>query len=33
MIDYVRFYAGAARMLEGRSTGEYMRDHTSVDPA
>jgi betaine-aldehyde dehydrogenase len=29
MIDYVRFYAGAARMLEGRSTGEYMRDHTS----
>jgi betaine-aldehyde dehydrogenase len=29
MIDYIRFYAGAARMLEGRSTGEYLRDHTS----
>ena len=29
MIDYIRFYAGAARMLEGRSAGEYMRDHTS----
>jgi betaine-aldehyde dehydrogenase len=29
MIDYIRFYAAAARMLEGRSTGEYMRDHTS----
>lgn len=29
MIDYVRFYAGAARMLDGRSTGEYLRDHTS----
>ena len=29
MIDYVRFYASAARMLEGRSTGEYMHDHTS----
>jgi betaine-aldehyde dehydrogenase len=29
MIDYIRFYAGAARMLEGRSAGEYLRDHTS----
>jgi betaine-aldehyde dehydrogenase len=29
MIDYVRFFAGAARMLDGRSTGEYMIDHTS----
>jgi betaine-aldehyde dehydrogenase len=29
MIDYIRFYAAAARMLEGRSAGEYMRDHTS----
>jgi betaine-aldehyde dehydrogenase len=29
MIDYIRFYAAAARMLEGRSTGEYLRDHTS----
>jgi betaine-aldehyde dehydrogenase len=29
MIDYIRFFAGAARMLEGRSTGEYMTDHTS----
>jgi betaine-aldehyde dehydrogenase len=29
MIDQVRFFAGAARMLEGRSAGEYMKDHTS----
>ncbi|HEY4268203.1 MAG TPA: aminobutyraldehyde dehydrogenase [Galbitalea sp.] len=29
MIDQVRFFAGAARNLEGKSAGEYMRDHTS----
>ncbi|GAB2991019.1 gamma-aminobutyraldehyde dehydrogenase [Nocardioides montaniterrae] len=28
-IDQVRFFAGAARLLEGRSAGEYMPDHTS----
>ena len=30
MIDQIRFFAGAARLLEGRSTGEYMRGHTSM---
>jgi betaine-aldehyde dehydrogenase len=29
MIDQVRFFAGAARVLEGKSAGEYMKDHTS----
>ncbi|GAA2003842.1 aminobutyraldehyde dehydrogenase [Nakamurella flavida] len=29
MVDQVRFFAGAARVLEGRSTGEYLRGHTS----
>jgi betaine-aldehyde dehydrogenase len=29
MIDQVRFFAGAARNLEGKSAGEYMKDHTS----
>ncbi|HEU4811429.1 MAG TPA: gamma-aminobutyraldehyde dehydrogenase [Nocardioides sp.] len=28
-VDQIRFFAGAARVLEGRSAGEYMRDHTS----
>ena len=28
-IDQVRFFAGAARVLEGRSAGEYMRGFTS----
>jgi len=28
--DNLRFYAGAARCLEGRATGEYMRGHTSM---
>ncbi|GIT79178.1 gamma-aminobutyraldehyde dehydrogenase [Leifsonia sp. LS1] len=28
-IDQIRFFAGAARNLEGRSAGEYLRDHTS----
>jgi len=29
-IDQLRFFAGAARILEGRSSGEYMKDHTSM---
>jgi betaine-aldehyde dehydrogenase len=29
MVDQIRFFAGAARMLEGKAAGEYMRDHTS----
>ena len=29
MLDEIRFFAGAARLLEGRSQGEYMRGHTS----
>ena len=29
MVDQIRFFAGAARMLEGRSAGEYMDGHTS----
>jgi betaine-aldehyde dehydrogenase len=29
-VDQIRFFAGAARMLEGRSAGEYMRNHTSM---
>ncbi len=28
-VDQVRFFAGAARNLEGKSAGEYMKDHTS----
>ena len=27
--DHFRFFAGASRVLEGRSAGEYMEDHTS----
>ena len=27
--DHFRFFAGAARLLEGRSAGEYLADHTS----
>jgi betaine-aldehyde dehydrogenase len=27
--DHFKFFAGAARILEGRSAGEYMTDHTS----
>jgi betaine-aldehyde dehydrogenase len=30
MIDQIRFFAGAARNLEGRSAGEYMKDMTSM---
>ena len=29
MVDQIRFFAGAARILEGKSSGEYMTDHTS----
>jgi betaine-aldehyde dehydrogenase len=29
MVDQIRFFAAAARLLEGRSAGEYMRGHTS----
>ena len=29
MVDQIRFFAGAARMPEGRSAGEYMAGHTS----
>ena len=29
MVDQIRFFAGAARVLEGKSSGEYMRDFTS----
>jgi 1-pyrroline dehydrogenase len=28
--DNIRFFAGAARILEGRSSGEYMRGYTSI---
>ena len=27
--DHFKFFAGAARVLEGRAAGEYMADHTS----
>jgi betaine-aldehyde dehydrogenase len=30
MCDQIRFFASAARILEGRSAGEYMRGHTSM---
>ncbi len=29
MSDNLRFFAGAARLMEGRATGEYMTNHTS----
>jgi betaine-aldehyde dehydrogenase len=29
MVDNLRFFAGASRVLEGKSTGEYLADHTS----
>jgi betaine-aldehyde dehydrogenase len=29
LVDQVRFFAGAARHLEGKSAGEYLADHTS----
>ena len=30
MVDQIRFFAGAARNLEGKSAGEYLADHTSM---
>jgi betaine-aldehyde dehydrogenase len=30
MADHLRFFAGAARNLEGRAAGEYMEAHTSI---
>ncbi len=30
MVDQLRFFAGAARVLEGKSTGEYMAGYTSM---
>ncbi|MFE4264679.1 gamma-aminobutyraldehyde dehydrogenase [Streptomyces sp. NPDC056883] len=30
MVDQIRFFAGAARLLEGRSAGEYMEGMTSI---
>ncbi len=29
MVDHLRFFAGAARVLEGKSAGEYLAGHTS----
>jgi betaine-aldehyde dehydrogenase len=29
MVDQLRFFAGAARCMEGKAAGEYMEDHTS----
>jgi betaine-aldehyde dehydrogenase len=29
MVDQIRFFAGAARVLEGRAAAEYMKGHTS----
>ena len=29
MIDQIRFFAGAARVLEGKAGGEYMKGFTS----
>jgi betaine-aldehyde dehydrogenase len=29
MVDQIRFFAGAARLLEGKAAGEYMTDYTS----
>jgi aminobutyraldehyde dehydrogenase len=30
IVDHLRFFAGAARVLEGRAAGEYMPGHTSI---
>jgi betaine-aldehyde dehydrogenase len=30
MVDQIRFFAGAARVLDGRSAGEYMKGFTSI---
>src|SRR2546425_12613419 len=29
-VDHLRFFAGAARLLEGKAAGEYMRDYTRM---
>ncbi len=29
-VDQLRFFAAAARLLEGRAAGEYLKDHTSM---
>ncbi|WP_378031790.1 aminobutyraldehyde dehydrogenase [Actinoplanes sp. GCM10030250] len=29
LLDELRFFAGAARVLEGKAAGEYLKDHTS----
>lgn len=29
LLDHIRFFAGAGRLLEGRSAGEYLADHSS----
>ncbi|MFT4263560.1 MAG: aminobutyraldehyde dehydrogenase [Nocardioides sp.] len=29
-IDHLRFFAGAARVMEGTAAGEYLADHTSI---
>ena len=33
MVDQIRFFAGAARTLEGKAAAEYMAGHTSLGPA
>ena len=30
MVDNLRFFAGAARVLEGKAAGEYLEGHTSI---
>src|ERR687897_496266 len=30
MVDQIRFFAGAARVLEGKSAGEYLEGYTSI---
>jgi betaine-aldehyde dehydrogenase len=30
MVDQIRFFAGAARCLEGKAAGEYLAEHTSM---
>jgi betaine-aldehyde dehydrogenase len=30
VVDQLRFFAGAARLLEGRASGEYLANHTSM---
>jgi betaine-aldehyde dehydrogenase len=29
LLEQIRFFAGAARVLEGKSAGEYLAGHTS----